>query len=134
MNNVKIVRLINGCDIISTVEVIIKDKFLLSDPMVFELQYKGSTSHIVMQHFLHTQLNEKNEVIIDAKDILCITTPKSDFAEYYENSVEKNKEMELKENSFQDHMQMDLNEQIKEILVQSFNQMEPGNPEERTIH
>lgn len=131
MNNVKIVRLTNGIDAIGTIEEILEGKYVLTDPMEFNIQYKGEVSHIVMHHFLPVLLVEKNEVVLDSKDILFITTPKSDFAEYYQNSVERSKEMAIEENSFHKELQDEMSERIKRILVQSFESMEP---EEGVLH
>ena len=131
MNNVKIVRLTNGIDAIGTIEEILEGKYVLTDPMEFNIQYKGEVSHIVMHHFLPVLLVEKNEVVLDSKDILFITTPKSDFTEYYQNSVERSKEMAIEENSFHKELQDEMSERIKRILVQSFESMEP---EEGVLH
>ena len=59
MNNVKIVRLTNGIDAIGTIEEILEGKYVLTDPMEFNIQYKGEVSHIVMHHFLPVLLVEK---------------------------------------------------------------------------
>jgi len=130
MNNIKLVRLQNGSDIISITEEIMEGHYLLTDPMVYDVTNRGSTSHIMLSFFLPQQLVQKNEVVLNSKDILFITTPSEDFAEYYENSVDNLKKLEA-ESGFEEEVQTELNEKIKSLIVQAFNDMEP---EEKTIH
>jgi hypothetical protein len=130
MNNVKIVRLQNGDDIISTTEEIIEGQYLLTDPMLFDVTNRGPTSHIMLSFFLPAQLVKKNEVILSSKDILFITSPSDDFIEYYENSVDSLKKMET-ENEFQEEMQGELTDKIRSLLVQAFENLDP---DEKTIH
>ena len=132
MNNIKLVRLQNGTDIISVTEEIMEGHFLLTDPMVYDVTNRGATSHIMLSFFLPIQLVEKNEVVLTNKDILFFTTPSEDFAEYYENSVDNLKKMET-ENEFQEEVQEELNERIKGLIVQAFENMEI-DPEGKTIH
>lgn len=130
MNNVKLVRLQNGSDIISVTEEIMEGHYLLTNPMVYDVTDRGMTSHIILSFFLPVQLVEKNEVILSSKDILFITTPSGDFAEYYENSVDNLIKMDA-EDGFEKEVQSELNDKIKSLIVQAFNEMEP---EEKTIH
>jgi hypothetical protein len=132
MSNVKLVRLQNGSDIISVTEEIMEGHYLLTDPMVYDVNNRGTTSHIMLSFFLPIQLVEKNEVVLTSKDILFITKPNDDFAEYYENSVDNLKKMDT-ENEFQDEVQEELNERIKGLIVQAFENMEV-DPEGKTIH
>ena len=132
MNNVKLVRLQNGSDIISVIEEIMEGHYLLTDPMIFDVTNRGTTSHIMLSFFLPQQLVQKNEVILNNKDILFITTPTEDFAEYYENSVDNLKRMES-ESEFHEEVQEELSERIKGLIVQAFENMEV-DPEGKTIH
>ena len=61
-----------------------------------------------------------------------MTTPSQDFAEYYENSVDNLKKMDT-ESEFQEEVQEELNERIKGLIVQAFENME-SDPEGKTIH
>jgi len=132
MNNVKLVRLQNGSDIISVIEEIMEGHYLLTDPMIFDVTNRGTTSHIMLSFFLPQQLVQKNEVILNNKDILFITTPTEDFAEYYENSVDNLKRMES-ESEFHEEVQEELSERIKGLIVQAFENMEVDT-EGKTIH
>jgi hypothetical protein len=130
MSNVKIVRLQNGEDIISNVEELRKDEYLLSDPMYFEVSPHGETSHIMLGFFLPVQLVQHNEVVLHQKDILFFLTPSGEFAEYYENSVDKLKRLET-ESELENEVQGELQDRIKSLIVQAFESMEL---EEKTIH
>jgi hypothetical protein len=132
MSNVKIVRLQNGEDIISIVEEIMDGQHLLTNPMSFEVTKRGDTSIIMLNFFLPVQLVKSNEVLMSIKDILFITTPSDDFIEYYENSVDSLKKMET-ENEFEDEVQEELNERIKSLMIQAFENMEI-DPEGDSIH
>jgi len=130
MSNVKLVRLQNGSDIIGVTEEIMEGHYLLINPMLYDVTNRGAISHIMLKFFLPIQLVERNEVILNNKDIIFITTPSEEFVEYYENSVENLKRMET-EDSFQEEVQSELSERIKDLIVQAFNEMDP---EEKTIH
>jgi uncharacterized protein YfaA (DUF2138 family) len=112
------------------VEELRKNEFLLSDPMVFDVDNRGAATQIVLGYYLPVQLVQHNEVVLNSKDILYFTTPTEDFAEYYENSVDKLKRMEA-EGELENEVQGNLQDRIKSLIVQAFESMEP---EERTIH
>ena len=130
MTNVKIVRLQNGTDVIANVEEILEGQYLVTDPMIFDVTNRGSVSHIMLSFFLPIQLVQKNEIVLSSKDILFITSPSDDFIEYYENSVDNLKKMDA-ESEFENEVQSELQDKIKSLIVQAFNEMEP---EEGTIH
>lgn len=130
MTNVKIVRLQNGTDVIANVEEILEGQYLVTDPMIFDVTNRGSVSHIMLRFFLPIQLVQKNEIVLSSKDILFITSPSDDFIEYYENSVDNLKKMDA-ESEFENEVQSELQDKIKSLIVQAFNEMEP---EEGTIH
>jgi hypothetical protein len=86
---IKIFRLNCGEDIIAKVEK--KDnKYKLTHPIVFMLRNDNKTgSQIVnMSFWLPVSLMDKNEAIIQDRDILTMVDPSSDFAEYYLGAVE----------------------------------------------
>ena len=130
MNNIKIIRLQNESDIICSLEEIRDGEYVVSDPMYFEIQTKGAITHIIMDFYLPVQLLEKNEVILTEKDIVFKVSPSEDFKEYYMNSVENLKKMKP-EGEFEEETQAELQEKIKEMVIQAFMEMEP---EEKVIH
>ena len=123
MNNIKVVRLLDGTDIVSVIDEIRTGEFLLINPMEFQVQVRGQASHITLAPYLPFQFVEKNEVVIYAKDVVFSTTPKEEFAEYYETSVEQ-----LLEN---DNEEEPLPEKIKDLMIKAFIALDP---EEKVLH
>jgi hypothetical protein len=86
---IKIFRLNCGEDIIAKVEK--KDnKYKLIHPIVFMLRNDNKTGNQVvnMSFWLPVSLMDKNEAIIENRDILTVVDPSADFAEYYLGAVE----------------------------------------------
>jgi len=123
MNNIKVVRLLDGTDIVSIIDEIRNGVFLLINPMEFQVQVRGQASHITLAPYLPFQFVEKNEVIIYSKDVVFMTTPKEEFAEYYETSVEQ-----LLENANEEEP---LPEKIKDLMIKAFIALDP---EEKVLH
>ena len=123
MNNIKVVRLLDGTDIVSVVDELRNGEFLLINPMEFQVQIRGQASHITLAPYLPFQFVEKNEVVIYAKDVVFLTTPKEEFAEYYETSVEQ-----LLENANEEEP---LPERIKDLMIKAFIALDP---EEKVLH
>jgi hypothetical protein len=123
MNNIKVVRLLDGTDIVSVIDEIRTGEFLLINPMEFQVQVRGQASHITLAPYLPFQFVEKNEVVIYAKDVVFSTTPKEEFAEYYETSVEQ-----LLENVNEEEP---LPERIKDLMIKAFIALDP---EEKVLH
>ena len=123
MNNTKVVRLLDGTDIVSVIDEFRNGEFLLINPMEFQVQIRGQASHITLAPYLPFQFVEKNEVVIYAKDVVFMTTPKEEFAEYYETSVEQ-----LLENANEEEP---LPEKIKDLMIKAFIALDP---EEKVLH
>jgi hypothetical protein len=86
---IKIFRLNSGEDIIAEIER--KDHlFKVTNPIVFMLRNDNRTgSQVVnMTFWLPVSLMEKNQTIIDSKDVIAMMDPSADFAEYYLGAVE----------------------------------------------
>ena len=86
---IKIFRLSSGEDIIA--ETVRKDNlFKVVNPIVFMLRNDNrSGSQVVnMTFWLPVSLMEKNETIIDTRDIIATMDPSADFAEYYLGAVD----------------------------------------------
>jgi len=123
MNNIKVVRLLDGTDVVSVIDEIKTGVFLLINPMEFQVQVRGQASHITLAPYLPFQFVEKNEVVIYAKDVVFSTTPKEEFAEYYETSVEQ-----LLENANEEEP---IPERIKDLMIKAFIALDP---EEKVLH
>ena len=88
MDNIKIVRLKNGEDIVGQI-VSLKDSYDVIEPMTVDVEYRNKEAGLVMRHWLPVQLIKHNEINIKTNDVLCLLDPSEDFAEYYVNTVEK---------------------------------------------
>lgn len=93
MDNIKLVRLQNGEDIIGFVTNKDDGKYDVSEPMTVDLDYRTSQPGLIMKHLLPLQLVKKNEIVLENKDILFMVDPADSFAEYYVNTVEKIREI-----------------------------------------
>jgi hypothetical protein len=87
MDNIKIVRLQNGEDLIGDVAFRSDDTIDIYQPMVFGMDYRAKNPSLVIKYWLPLQLIKKNEVSINLCDILFITDPTTDFSEYYMHTV-----------------------------------------------
>jgi hypothetical protein len=123
MNIIKVIRLLDGTDIVSVVDELRNGEFLLINPMEFQVQIRGQASHITLAPYLPFQFVEKNEVVVYSKDVVFMTTPKEEFAEYYETSVEQ-----LLENANEEEP---LPEKIKDLMIKAFIALDP---EEKVLH
>jgi hypothetical protein len=126
MNTIKIVRLKSGEDIIGNVTANGIQYYDIDEPMAFEVDYRGNHSGLVMRHWLPVQLLKKNQIQLNAHDVLCVLEPDDEFSEYYLNTVEKvNRLLEAKAS-----VKNMTDEEIQEI-VDEFNTMNQGND---TLH
>lgn len=130
--NTRIVRLQDGSEIIANVTEIMEGQYVLETPMEFDIQHSRSgVMHIILQHFLPHKLVEKNEVMLDKKDIVFITMPSPDFSEYYLTQVESIKEQEKDLSKYEEELQEDMNEKSRQIIMEAFAMLEP---EEKVLH
>ena len=89
-NNIRIVRLTTGEDIICSIEGdATSSKLKMLEPMSVGIHESHNQMGLVMRHWLPVQLIKKNEVTIVAKDIMTVFEPNEDLKEYYLNTVEK---------------------------------------------
>jgi hypothetical protein len=89
MDNIKIVRLQNGEDLIGSVLSNDYDEYYITDPMFVAIEYFGNKAHLIMRQWLPSQLIKGKEVKIKERDILFITEPDDSFSQYYIDTVEK---------------------------------------------
>jgi len=88
-NEVKIIRLVTGEDIICSFHKISTESFLICDPMVLIVKFKGKDSSVLMEHWLPIEIVKSNEVVVNPRDIITMFDPKESLAEYYTNLVDK---------------------------------------------
>ena len=91
MENIKIIRLKNGEDIVGQVMNTngVIDSYDVIEPMTVDIDYRGKEAGLVMNHWLPVQLIKNNEAVILKNDILCFVEPNEALCEYYLNTVEK---------------------------------------------
>jgi len=126
MDNIKIIKLQNGEDIVGTVTANGVQYYDVEEPMLFEIDYRGNHSGLVMRHWLPVQLLKKNQIQLKIQDVLCILEPDEEFSEYYLHTVEKIKRL-LKAKDSVNEMS---DEEIQEI-VDELTTIRQGND---TIH
>ena len=126
MDNVKIVKLQNGEDLVGTLTSTDIGNYKLEEPMSFEIDFRHNSSGLIMRHWLPVQLVKKNEIELTQKDILAILEPADDFCEYYWNTVEKIKDL-LKAKTLVDEMS---DEEIDMIMNEFEDMVNDGN----TLH
>ena len=126
MDNIKIVKLRNGEDLVGTLTSTDIGNYRLEEPMSFEIDFRHNSSGLIMRHWLPVQLVKKNEIELSQKDILAILEPADDFCEYYWNTVEKIKDL-LKAKNLVDEMS---DEEIDMIM----NEFEDMDNNGSTLH
>jgi len=133
MNNIKIVRMQNGQDIIGMVNEIMEGQYVIEQPMEFQMINRNRIATITLAHYLPIELVAKNEVVLNSKDIVFITNPTKAFAEYYENAIDRLEKDSVDTSLLDDEkIQTALAERIKEFMLQEFNDLEV--PKETTLH
>ena len=121
-DNVKIMRLVTGEDIICNVYKISSESYCVTDPMMLIVKFKGRNSSVIMEHWLPVEVIKSNEVLINPRDVITFIEPKESLSEYYTNLVEKLHRTIEKRNQIEN---MDLDEMIDimEALEESQGQI-----------
>lgn len=122
MNNIKIVRLSTGEDIIAAVTENGNGTIMVNDPMMFELSNRNDTYQISMAFYLPVQLIKKNQMIMAADKVLCVSDPTDSFAEYYINSIQKMQQlMELRDTLDDSNIP---EETMNKVITEAFEQLD----------
>lgn len=89
MEQVKLLRLKTGEDVISYIEDYEEGKSILRTPMVVMVKYDNRTGkqNVLMDHWLPITVILENEAVIDNSEILTSMNPSAEFSEYYESTV-----------------------------------------------
>ena len=122
MDNIKIVRLQNGEDLIGDITFRADGSFDIYEPMVVEIDFRGKYAGLVMHHWLPLQLVKKNEITLFPKDIIFITEPTDDFSEYYVNTVEKLQEILAAKDELKS-MLTDMDDSDSDDLIEQFDKL-----------
>ena len=89
MEDIKILRLSCGEDIIGRVKFLDNGSLKIFDPMVFMLKDMGRSTNLLMQHWLPVNFLAKNEALLTPISIITICEPNEQFSEYYTNTIDK---------------------------------------------
>jgi len=121
-DEVKILRLVTGEDIICNYYKVSADSYVVTDPMMLIVKFKGRNSSVIMEHWLPVEVIKSNEVLINPRDVITFIEPKESLSEYYTNLVEKLHRTIEKRNQIEN---MDLDEMIDimEALEESQGQI-----------
>jgi hypothetical protein len=121
---VKIIRLKSGEDIIGSI-INSDNQIDIHEPMTVDVERRGTyAGQLIMSNWLPVNLIRDNKTTLNLEDILIMMDPEESFIEYYQNTVDKLKEVLKAKRDVQDMS----DEQITEIL----NAME--DPESRVLH
>jgi hypothetical protein len=126
MNNVKLIRLHNGDDIIATYEIK-EDRVIVSEPMLVQMHLQGTHMGLVLQHWLPVQIVKSNETEINLKDILCFIEPTDNLTEYYTNSVEKIKNLFSARDALDSEEVEDIEDEMESISLAMEELIEDSN-------
>jgi len=87
--NIKILRLNEGEDIIADYQVGVEGVVIMNNPMtLFFKRLSLGKSVVLMQPWLPVELVDVNSAKIDANQILTVIEPKAALIEYYRSAVE----------------------------------------------
>lgn len=89
MEEIKILRLVTGEDIICRFIKVSTDSYAIMNPMVVGIKYKKDGANLTMAHWLPIEIIKKNETLINPRDVIAIVDPADDVAEYFDMTVDK---------------------------------------------
>ena len=118
MDNVKIIRLQSGEDVIADYQQIEGDEsVLLSNPMslIFKRMPTGRAV-MLMSPWLPLELVEKNEAWLYQSDILTVVQPKQQIVDYYANSVKEVEEDMIASAMDDENFLRDISDEVEEEL------------------
>jgi len=124
MNNIKILRLQSGEDIIGLVDIS-DENYKVTEPMTVGIEPRGKYNGLVMHQWIPVQLVKNKTIVISKCDVMFAMEPTDEFSEYYNATVEKiNKVLAIqKQIDNQDEYEYDTSDNMEE-LMEAFNEME----------
>jgi hypothetical protein len=89
MEQVKLLRLKSGEDVISYVEPFNPGEIILRSPMavLVKMDMKTERQTILMDHWLPVTVIMHNEAVIPESEVLTSLDPTAEFSQYYENAI-----------------------------------------------
>jgi hypothetical protein len=126
MNDVKIVRLKNGNDVIGFVTEKLDGSLFIMEPMEITIHTEGKYSGLILKNWLPASLIKLNEATIKTENIICIMEANEEFSKYYSNSVSVfNERMKLKDTMSK------MKEEEVDAMMEAYNEL---SSEEHIIH
>jgi hypothetical protein len=123
MNNVRIFRLKDGEDIITSYHLNSSGLIEMHDPMtLFYKRMSAGKSMLLMSPWLPIELIQKNTACISMNEVLTIVEPRTALIEYYNNAVVEANEVV---SNFTDH--------IDESLLEEFDSDEEFDLEDEPV-
>ena len=120
MEEIKILRLVTGEDIICRFIKVSTDSYAIMNPMVVGIKYKKNDgASLTMAHWLPIEIIKKNETLINPRDVLAIVDPADDVAEYFDMTVDKLNELMKAKFTPADFSNLDDLEEISEAVKES---------------
>ena len=118
MDNVKIIRLQSGEDVIADYQQIDGDEsVLLSNPMTLMFKRMPTGRAVMlMSPWLPLELVEKNEAWLYESDILTVVQPKQQIVDYYANSVKEVEEDMIASAMDDENFLRDISDEVEEEL------------------
>lgn len=126
MDNIKIVRLKSGEDIVGVIREDDYGKLYVEDPMEieFHIDNRKTKQMIVLTHWAPIHIIKTNEAAIYDTDILTTFEPNEAFVEYYQSSVITMDQLRKRTQEVEDMSDDDINTLITAM----------AEKEEQTIH
>jgi hypothetical protein len=90
MNNIKIIRMRTGEDVIGEITPIDEEgSFSIIDPMQIDMQLDPTSRKqiLILSHWLPVQLIKDNAAELHTTDIITAMVPKEEFSEYYQTQI-----------------------------------------------
>jgi len=120
---IKILRLSTGEDIICSFHKISIDSYLVEDPMLLIVKFKGRDSSVLMEHWLPIEVIKHNSILINPRDVITMFDPKDSLAEYYQNLIMKLHKAIERKNQLENMENLDEMIDIMEAIEESQGQI-----------
>jgi hypothetical protein len=86
-NDVRILKMVDGKDVICFLEKISVIEYKLYAPMLVAVKYNGPASSIILKNWLPIEVVEYNDISVNATMVVGIYRPNKSLSEYYVNSA-----------------------------------------------
>jgi hypothetical protein len=123
MNNIKILRLKNGDDIVGLVDIS-DENYKVTEPMIVGIEPRGRYNGLIMQHWLPVQLVKNKTIVISKSDVMFAMEPTDELSEYYVVTLEKINKILKKQQEINMNDIIEVNNDEAEELLKAFIEME----------